>query len=89
MVRTSNGTDTETAEAVTMPAGPHDFRIDWTATGFVYSIDGAVVDAQRPDHRDDGATGERRDGDGTAADRLDGAAHRDDRHVHVEGARRR
>jgi hypothetical protein len=43
VVRTSNGTDPETELAVPITAGPHDFRIDWTATGFVYSIDGAAV----------------------------------------------
>jgi hypothetical protein len=45
--RTSNGT---TSENVLLPASllnaPHEFEIDWAATGVTYSVDGTQVDAE-------------------------------------------
>jgi hypothetical protein len=43
--RVANGTDPQTSSLplAATPGDPHDFRIDWTATGFVYYVDGAMV----------------------------------------------
>jgi hypothetical protein len=46
VVRTSDGTAPEAERAIPMSEGAHDFQIDWTTAGFVYSIDGAVVETQ-------------------------------------------
>jgi hypothetical protein len=45
MARTNPGTQTNTVLSGTLTGAPHHYRIDWTASGLVYWVDGAQVAA--------------------------------------------